>query len=201
MLFVMTGPSGCGKSTLAKRVLNELEKVEFSVSFTTRRKRTSEVEGQDYHFISEKEFKRMVQDDCLVEWAEVHGNFYGTAKEELAEKGMRADLLLDIDIQGAKQIKQKYVDAVFIFILPPIFPELRSRLEKRGEEDQEAIRRRLEMAKREIKYYREFDYLVVNDDLEKATEELRSIILSQRCRIDRREEDILPIVKSFSDGD
>ena len=201
MLFVMTGPSGCGKSTLVKRVLNELEEVEFSVSYTTRKKRASEVEGQDYYFISEKEFKKMVQEDSLVEWAEVHGNFYGTSREELERKGIHADLLLDIDVQGARQIKGKYDKAFFVFILPPVFSELRKRLEERGEENPEAINRRLEVAKQEIKYYNEFDYIVVNDDLVKAVEELKSVILSQRCRRDRREKTILPIIGSFSSED
>jgi guanylate kinase len=201
MLFVMTGPSGCGKSTLVKRVLSDLEKVEFSVSFTTRKKRASEVEGQDYYFISEKEFKKMIQENSLAEWAEVHGNFYGTSRKELEKKGKHADLILDIDVQGAQQIKEKYDEAVFIFILPPVYLELRRRLEKRGGEEPETINRRLEVAKQEIKHYQEFDYIVVNDDFENAVDELKSVILSQRCRKERREKEILPIIVSFLDRD
>ncbi len=196
MLFVMTGPSGCGKSTLVRRVLNDLEKVKFSVSFTTRTKRASEVEGQDYHFVSEDEFKNMVREGSLVEWAEVHGNLYGTSRKELEKKGLHSDLLLDIDVQGARQIKEKFADACFIFILPPVFPELRKRLEKRGE-DPETIDRRLQVARQEIKYYHTFDYIVVNDDLGKAVEELESIVISQRCRTVRRKNEIVSILDSF----
>lgn len=201
MLFVMTGPSGCGKSTLVRRILTELEEVEFSVSYTTRKKRVSEVEGRDYYFISEKEFKKMIQEQSLVEWAEVYGNLYGTSRKELEKKGIHTDLLLDIDVQGAQQIKEKYEEAIFIFVIPPVFPELKKRLEKRGGEDPEAINQRLEVAKREIKYYRQFDYIVVNDDLDIAAEELKSVILSQRYRKERREKEILPIILSFSGGD
>ncbi len=201
MLFVMTGPSGCGKSTLVKRILSDLEEVEFSVSFTTRKKRASEVEGRDYYFVSEKEFKKMVQEDCLVEWAEVHGNFYGTPRKELEKREGQADVLLDIDVQGARQVKEKYDSALFVFVLPPVFPELKKRLEGRGDEEPEVINRRLKEAKREIKYYRAFDFIVVNDDLDKAVEELKSVILSQRCRTDRREKEIRPIIDSFLSED
>ena len=201
MLFVITGPSGCGKSTLVKRILDELEGVEFSVSFTTRKKRESEVEGRDYCFVSENEFRKMIEENCLVEWAEVHGHFYGTSREELVKERAGADLILDIDVQGARQIKEKYEDVAFIFVLPPVFPELRKRLQKRGEESQAEINRRLEGAKREIEYYRLFDYIVINDDLDKAAGDLSAVIVSQRCRKERREEEILPIIASFSGED
>lgn len=201
MLIVITGPSGCGKSTLANLVLEELENVAFSVSYTTRRKRDTEIEGEDYHFVSPETFEKMIQDDKFVEWAMVHGNYYGTPKNALERKAMGEDLLLDIDVQGAEQIREKHEEAVFIFILPPLFPELRKRLEKRGQDSESIIQKRLGVAREEIKRYREFDYVVVNDELSKAVEELKSVILSQRCRREIREKEIMPILRSFAEGD
>jgi guanylate kinase len=201
MLIVITGPSGCGKSTLANLVLEELENVTFSVSYTTRRKRDKEIEGEDYHFVSSETFEKMIQDDKFVEWAMVHGNYYGTPKSALERKAMAGDLLLDIDVQGADLIREKHEETVFIFILPPLFPELRKRLEKRGQDSESIIQKRLGVAREEIKRYREFDYLVVNDELSKAVEELKSVILSQRCRREIREKEIMPILRSFAEGD
>lgn len=201
MLIVITGPSGCGKSTLANLVLEELENVAFSVSYTTRRKRDTEIEGEDYHFVSPETFEKMIQDDKFVEWAMVHENYYGTPKKTLERKAMGGDLLLDIDVQGADLIREKHEEAVFIFILPPLFPELRKRLEKRGQDSESIIQKRLGVAREEIKRYREFDYLVVNDELSKAVEELKSVILSQRCRREIREKEIMPILRSFAEGD
>ena len=201
MLIVITGPSGCGKSTLANLVLEELENVVFSVSYTTRRKRDTEIEGEDYHFVSPETFEKMIQDDKFVEWAMVHGNYYGTPKSALERKAMGGDLLLDIDVQGADLIREKHEETVFIFILPPLFPELRKRLEKRGQDSESIIQKRLGVAREEIKRYREFDYLVVNDELSKAVEELKSVILSQRCRREIREKEIMPILRSFTEGD
>lgn len=200
MLIVITGPSGCGKSTLANRMLTELENVEFSVSYTTRQKRSAEIEGKDYYFISEEKFKRMIQEKKFVEWAIVHGNYYGTSKNELEKKATEGDLLLDIDVQGAEQIRKKHKEAVFIFILPPLFPELRKRLEERGQDSLSIIQKRLEMARDEIQHYREFDYIVINDELSKAAEELKSVLLSQRCRREVREKEIMPILLSFAHG-
>jgi guanylate kinase len=201
MLFVISGPSGCGKSTLVKHILDELDKVEFSVSYTTRKKRETEKEGKDYFFISEKEFKRLIQEDKLTEWAVIHENYYGTPKRELEKKTGGGDLLLDIDVQGATQIKEKVKKAVFIFILPPLFPELKKRLEKRGQEHKESINRRLEVAKKEIRHYYQFDYIIINDQLDKAAEELKAVILNQRCRTEVRRKEILPILRSFSGED
>jgi len=201
MLFVISGPSGCGKSTLVKRVLNELDEVEFSVSYTTRKKRETEKEGKDYFFISEREFKRLIREDKLTEWAVVHENYYGTPKREFEKKTGGRDLLLDIDVQGATQVKEKVKKAVFIFILPPLFPELKKRLEERGQENKESINRRLEVAKREIRHYYQFDYIIINDRLDKAAEELKAVILNQRCRTEVRKKEILPILRSFSGED
>ena len=199
MLFVITGPSGCGKSTLAGRVLEELDNIDFSVSYTTRKKRNSEEEGNDYYFVSEGEFKRMIEDMKLVEWAVVHGNYYGTSKRELEKKATKGDILLDIDVQGAHQIKEKFKKTVFIFIMPPLYLELKKRLKKRGEESPESINERLDVAKKEIRHYHNFDYIVINDLLEKAVEELKSIIMSTRCRFDPCKKEIMLILRSFSE--
>jgi len=199
MLFVITGPSGCGKSTLAGRVLEELDNIDFSVSYTTRKKRNSEEEGKDYYFVSEGEFKRMIEDMKLVEWAVVHGNYYGTSKRELEKKATKGDILLDIDVQGAHQIKEKLKKTVFIFIMPPLYLELKKRLKKRGEESPESINERLDVAKKEIRHYHHFDYIIINDLLEKAVEELKSIILSTRCRFDPCKKEIMLILRSFSE--
>lgn len=201
MLFVITGPSGCGKSTLVKRVLTEVDSVDFSVSYTTRKKRTSEQEGKDYYFISKEEFKNMIKMDKLAEWAVVHGHYYGTSRREMEKKGAEKDLLLDIDVQGAQQIKARYKKAIFVFILPPGFQELKERLTKRDNEAADVIRRRLEVARKEIRYYPEFDYIVINDKLDKAVKELASIILSARCRLEPRKKDIMPILRSFSSNE
>lgn len=201
MLFVISGPSGCGKSTLVGRILDGLDNVEFSVSYTTREKRETEKEGKDYFFISQDEFKKLIKEDKLAEWALVHGNYYGTSKRELEKKSGGADLLLDIDVQGALQIKEKLKKVVFVFVLPPLFPELKKRLEQRGQEDEESINRRLEVAKREIRQYYQFDYIIINDRLDKAAEELKAVILNQRCRTEIRKKEIMPILRSFSEED
>lgn len=201
MLFIITGPSGCGKSTLVKSVLGEVENVEFSVSYTTRKKRVSEQEGKDYHFVSKAEFEQMIEMNELAEWAVVHGHYYGTSKREIEKKGHEKDLILDIDIQGAQQIKAKFKKAVFIFIFPPLFQELKARLEKRGEEAADVIERRLEIAKKEIRFYPQFNYIVINDKLDKARKELASIILTTRCRLDSRKKEIMPILRSFLDNE
>lgn len=201
MLYVITGPSGCGKSTLVKSILGEVENVEFSVSYTTRKKRDSEQEGQDYFFISKAEFEQKIEMGKLAEWAVVHGHYYGTSKGEIEKKGSKKDLLLDIDVQGAQQIKTKVKKAVFIFIVPPLFQELKTRLEKRDEEAADLIERRLEIAKKEIRFYPEFDYIVINDKLDKARKELTSIILATRCRLDSRKKEIMPILRSFFENE
>ena len=201
MLIVITGPSGCGKSTLASLMLEQLENVIFSVSYTTRKKRKTEIDGEDYFFVSQERFERMIKDDAFVEYAIVHGNYYGTPRDVLERRSSAGDLLLDIDVQGAGQIREKHQGAVFVFILPPVFPELRKRLEKRGQDSLPVIQKRLDTARKEIQRYREFDYVVINDDLDKAAEELKSVILGQRCRREIREKEIMPILNSFAEED
>lgn len=197
MLFVVTGPSGCGKSSLIHQVMRDLRNVRFSVSHTTRPRRPSEQDGRDYHFIGRPEFERMIAKKQFVEWALVHGYYYGTSKKEIEEKGAIGDLILDIDVQGVRQIKSNLLRAVFVFILPPKHEELRKRLRDRGEDGPDIIDRRLRNAKREIRYYADFNYVVINNKLDRAVLELESVILSSRCRTDVRNAEIRSILKSF----
>ena len=198
MLYVISGPSGAGKSTLCTRVLDEMEDLEFSVSHTTRKKRKGEIDGKDYYFVSQEEFKSMIKEDGLAEWAVVYGQYYGTSKREIEKKGAKGDLLLNIDIQGAQQIKEKYKKAVFIFIMPPHFRDLKRRLKARGQESSVSAQKRLEVAHKEIRYYHQFDYVVINDELKRAVLDLESIIRSTRCSLDSRKMEILSILRSFN---
>lgn len=200
MLFIVSGPSGCGKSTLVRIVMREVEGLEFSVSHTTRKKRETEQEGEDYYFVSKEEFQELIDGNLLIEWAVVHGHYYGTSRREIDRKAIQQSLLLDIDVQGAQQVKEKHKKAIFIFVLPPRYHELKKRLESRGQDSPQTIKNRLEMAKREIRSYPMFDYIIINDKLEDAAEELKSIIVSQRCLLDVRQKEIVPILQSFSEG-
>lgn len=194
MMFVISGPSGCGKSTLIRRAREKLPGVRFTVSHTTRPPRRGEVEGRDYYFISREKFERMRAADRFTEWAVVHGCYYGTSRKEIERKG---DIILDLDVQGARQVRKKFREAVFIFILPPLYRELKTRLEERRDTNRAEIRKRLGRAAEEIADYRRFDYLVVNKDLDAAAADLEAIIRAERCRRFRREKEIRPILKSF----
>lgn len=194
MIFVVSGPSGCGKSTLIGRVLADIGGLRFSVSHTTRPKRGAEVEGRDYHFVSGEAFEAMVRAGAFVEWAEVHGHRYGTSRAEVEAAG---DVVLDIDVQGARQIRRSGLPAKLVFVMPPVFAELRRRLQARGTDGADAIDRRLRKAREEVRAYSEFDYVIVNEDLETAVEELRSIIRAEWCRPGVRTERIEAILKSF----
>jgi guanylate kinase len=197
MLFVVSGPSGCGKSTLIGRVMGDLGDVRFSVSFTTRRRRATEVDGREYHFVSKKEFEAMIREGRFLEWAIVHGRHYGTSRAEVDEKAMTGDVFLDIDVQGARQVRASGGPASFIFIMPPVLEGLRRRLLKRRTEDQASLSKRLADARKEIQAYPEFDFVVINEDLEKAVADLKSIILASRCRPGSRKERIEGILRSF----
>ncbi len=199
MLFVITGPSGSGKSTLIKKIRRALD-LEFSVSHTTRARRPSEKDGVDYHFVSERVFERMVREKRFLEHARVHGHLYGTSRAEVETKGRRRDLVLDIDVQGARQVRARVEGAVLIFIMPPVAAELRRRLVSRGEDGRDAIARRLRNARAEIRAYAEFDYVVVNDDLPRAATDLKTVIRAARHRPDAMASDLRPILKSFAKG-
>ncbi|MDH6266803.1 guanylate kinase [Rhizobium sp. SG_E_25_P2] len=188
LMLVISSPSGAGKSTIARNVLEADPTMSMSVSVTTRQRRPSEIEGVHYHFISHKEFERLKQSDSLLEWAEVHGNFYGTPREA-AENAMAEgrDMLFDIDWQGAQQLQEKMpADVVSIFILPPTMDELQSRLNRRAEDSAEVIATRLANARAEIAHWREYDYVVVNDDLNRAFTSVKAIVEAERLRRDRR---------------
>jgi len=200
MLYVVSGPSGCGKSTLVRMVMRKVKSLEFSVSHTTRNKRQTEKEGEDYYFVSKDEFQELIDGNLFTEWAVVHGHFYGTLRREIERKAVQQSLLLDIDVQGAQQVKEKHKKAIFIFVLPPRYQELKKRLENRGQDSAQTIKTRLEMAKKEIRSYPMFDYIIINDKLEDAAEELKSIVISQRCLLDVRQKEIVPILQSFSEG-
>ncbi|NOR54286.1 MAG: guanylate kinase [Candidatus Aminicenantes bacterium] len=201
MIFVITGTSGCGKTSLVRLVLGNLKDVQFAVSHTTREMRSSEEEGRDYYFVSDSEFKQIIKEEKFVEWATVHGNYYGTSRREMEKKGALGDLLLDIDVQGAQQVKSRIKKAVFIFILPPSFQELQRRIKGRGQDDAGSIQTRLDVACKEIRAYPGFDYIIINDQLDKAAKELESIIISTRCKLEYCKKEIAAVVRSFSEDE
>lgn len=188
LMLVLSSPSGAGKSTIARTLLESDHALSLSVSVTTRPRRVSEIDGVHYRFVGQKEFDRLRDGDALLEWAEVHGNCYATPREPV-ESAMAEgrDMLFDIDWQGALQLKEKMrADIVSIFILPPSMTELRSRLKRRAEDSDEVIARRLQNARTEIEHWRDYDYVVVNHDLNQAFAEVRAIVTAERLRRDRR---------------
>jgi guanylate kinase len=187
MVFVVSAPSGAGKTTLVHRVMETVPGLRFSVSYTTRPPRVTETDGVDYHFVSIERFQSMIDRGAFLEWAEVHGNLYGTERIDLrALESEEADLLLDIDTQGARKVAAEYSEAVFIFILPPSPAALRERLIRRGLDSPDRIGARLAGASAEVAEAERYDYVVLNNDVERATEELKAIIAAERCR--RRKE-------------
>lgn len=183
-IFIVSAPSGSGKSTLVERLLASVPNLVFSISYTTRRPRGVEQNAKHYYFVGRDEFQRMIENDELLEWAVLFGrDFYGTSRRFLDEaRRLGHDLVLDIDVQGAAQLKQRLPEAHSIFILPPSRNEMEKRLRRRGEDSEEVIQRRLERAVGEIQDYPKYDYVVVNDDLDKATEKLCAIVQAARRR-------------------
>ncbi len=182
-IFVVSAPSGAGKTSLCQEVTKIIEGVKHSISYTTRSPRQGEANDVDYTFIKEEEFSRMVSEGEFVEWAVVHGNFYGTSMKRLdAIRDEGFDVILDIDTQGAIQLKSRFKDGVYIFILPPSMEVLEDRLRKRMSDSEEEIRRRLKRAREEIKEFDRYDYLIVNDRFDVALKELGAIIISERLR-------------------
>jgi guanylate kinase len=183
ILFVISAPSGAGKTSMCRQIVDIFPDLRHSVSFTTRTPRPGEVHGRDYFFISKDAFMAMAAAGEFAEWAEVHGNCYGTALATIDEYGRQGiDVVLDIDCQGARQLKKKYDGGVFIFILPPHFDELRRRLDNRSSDLPEVIEERLRNATGEISECHWYDYIIVNDKFERAVDDLRGIVLAERCR-------------------
>jgi guanylate kinase len=186
VIFILSAPSGAGKTTMINRLTAVFPDIKLAVSHTTRARRKGEVAGRDYHFVSEKKFAAMQAGREFAEWAKVHGALYGTPRATLDRTIRRGrDVLLDIDVQGAKKIKQRYPQAVSIFLLPPSWQELEKRLALRGTDRREIIRKRLENARREIREIMRYDYFVVNREIREALEALKSIVIAERLRISR----------------
>ncbi|MBI5483386.1 MAG: guanylate kinase [Deltaproteobacteria bacterium] len=191
LTIILSAPSGAGKTSLCRELFKVFPDIRESVSYTTRKPRAGEVEGEAYHFVSGEEFRRMVDEDAFAEWAEVHGNMYGTALstlEEARKKGV--DLVLDIDCQGALKLKELFEGGIYIFILPPSMAELRRRLEERSTDAQEVIELRISRAADEIKEARWYDYIIINDDFETACRELSAIVIAHRRKTFRMMEQV-----------
>lgn len=195
LLIVMSGFSGAGKGTLMKRLLSDYDDFAFSVSMTTRAPREGEVNGREYFFVTREEFEKTIEEDGLVEYAQYVGNYYGTPKayvEEQLKKGK--NVILDIEVQGAMQIKEKFPDALMVFVIPPSIEVLLKRLRARGTESEEVIARRITQAKTECTYMDRYEYIVINDDLDTAVKEMYSMITSAKYTVSRRRDFIADII-------
>ena len=192
ILIVISGPSGAGKGTICKALLEKHDNIYISVSATTRSPRKGEIEGVNYYFLTKEAFEEKVKENGFLEYANVHGNFYGTPKvnvEKMLDEGK--DVILEIDIQGALQVKENFKEGVFIFILPPSMEELKQRIIKRGSETEESLMTRFKNAYKEINYVSKYNYAVVNDKLDVAVSKVESIIAAEKCRVDRIKENTI----------
>ena len=186
LLLIISSPSGAGKTTLCNRLRGEFPDLRFAVSHTTRKPRPTEIDGREYHFVDTDTFEQMIRVGAFAEWARVHDYLYGTSLKEIEiARATSRGSLFDIDYQGARQIKASLPEAICVFILPPSLEELERRLRGRGTEDEPTTQRRLRNAKGEIEHYGFFDYVIVNDDVHRAYEQLRSIVYAERCRRSR----------------
>ena len=186
LLIVISGASGTGKGTVCKKLLADLPEVAYSISATTRNPRSGEVDGREYYFLNVSEFKTWIDEGKFLEYAEVYGNFYGTPLNKIEERLNRGeDILLEIDVQGALNVKRKCPEGVYIFLLPPSLEELKSRIEGRGTENPESLSRRLKNAVSEIKIGLEYDYVVVNDTIDNAVAQIKAILTAERCKVAR----------------
>ncbi|SFV68004.1 Guanylate kinase [hydrothermal vent metagenome] len=197
-LFVISAPSGAGKTSLIKALLETEENLSLSISHTTREKRPTEIDGKNYHFVSKNEFKTLIKNNELLEYAKVFDNYYGTSKKTITEQlKNKIDVILEIDWQGHQQIKQHFKKAISIFILPPSIEELKSRLVKRGEDDKNTINKRMSEAKNEIKHFNEYDYLIINNNFSTALNELTSIFKTYSLTLDTQKKRHHKLLQSF----
>jgi len=199
-VIVISAPSGAGKTTLVKRLLASAPDLVFSVSYTTRERRSEEVEGRDYFFVSRPTFEGLIEQGEFIEWAQVVGQLYGTALSMVkAAQAAGRDILLDIDVQGHAQVKQRLPESVSVFVLPPSFAELERRLRCRALDSESDIRRRLQAARREVARWPEYDYLIVNEDLALATQDLAALVAAARLRRASQEARVREIEKTFAE--
>ena len=197
-LFVVSSPSGGGKGTIIQRVLDVVPNLGYSVSFTTRAPRSNERNGREYFFITREVFEQMVAAGDFLEWACVHGNFYGTAKRQIADETIAGtDIVLEVDVQGAESVRELPLDSVSVFILPPSFAVLRERLIARGTDSPEELEVRLRNAPEELRQYSVFDYVIINDEVEQAAGQLASIIYAERARCRRQENLVREVIEKF----
>jgi len=197
-LFVVSSPSGGGKGTIIRHVLDVVKNLRYSVSYTTRAPRTGEANGREYFFVNRETFEEMVAAGEFLEWACVHGNLYGTAKNQIIEDtAAGADIILEVDVQGAASVRQLLMDSVSIFILPPSYEVLRQRLIARGTDSPEELELRLRNAPEELKQYSAFDYVIINDEIDRAVGQLASIIYAERARCMRQEGLVLEVIEKF----
>jgi guanylate kinase len=197
-LIIISSPSGGGKGTLIKEILNSVPHIGYSVSYTTRERRIGEEDGRHYFFVSREKFDALIASGEFLEYAEVHGNLYGTSITQVnSELELGRDIILEIDVQGAESVRKKVPDAVSIFILPPSFDVLKARLTYRETEKQEDLALRLQNSTDEVRRFNEFEYIVINDSVERASGDLRAIILAERLKRDRQTDPIRVILDSF----
>lgn len=197
-LFVVSSPSGGGKGTLIRRVLDAVPNLSYSVSYTTRAPRNGEVNGREYFFVNRDTFEKMVSAGEFLEWACVHGNLYGTAKKQVAEEtAAGVDIILEVDVQGAASIRGLMLDAVSIFILPPSYEILKTRLIARGTDTPEQLAVRLKNAPDELEQFSCFDYVIINDNVDRAADQLAAIIYGERARCERQEKLVKQVIDNF----
>ena len=201
ILFVLSGPSGVGKGTVRQRLFEQETSLKYSVSATTRKKRPGEKEGVDYFYKTEEEFKKMIVNGELLEYAQYVNNYYGTPKKYVEEQiSLGNDVFLEIEVQGALQVKRNFPEGVFIFLCPPSLEELKNRIINRGTETDSLIKNRLKEASKEIEMMSEYDYVVVNDDVDKAVEKVKAIIVSEHCKRERIEKIYKKILEDESNA-
>ena len=197
-LIVISAPSGSGKTSLANRALEEIPKLRFSVSHTTRKPRPGERDRVEYIFVSEKEFEEMIGQGTFLEHARVYGNYYGTSRAFVDEQlSVGYDVLLDLDVQGAAQVKKNYPEAILVFVFPPSLEVLKTRLKNRGLDDPSIIDKRLRIAKKEIQRYTDYQYVIINREIEESLVELKSILQVAGCRLEKRKDLAAQIIQTF----